>query len=79
MKLHVSKWTKAALVCACFICAFIGFMVKLPGNFRHIDKELHAIFYFLAAAFLNLLFANKKIAIHLLLFVMLYLFGIGIV
>jgi len=58
--------------------AIVGFMVKLPSGFKHFDKELHSIFYFFAAAFLNLLFTNKKIAVHLLIFISLYLFGISI-
>jgi hypothetical protein len=53
-------------------------MIKLPSAFRHFDKELHSAFYFFAAAFLNLLFAQKKITIHLLIFAVLYLFGVSI-
>lgn len=53
-------------------------MIKLPSVFRHFDKELHSLFYFLAAAFLNILFTNKKITIHLLIFGILYLFGMAI-
>ena len=78
MKLPVSKGTKIVLVCACFSLSILGFLIKLPSSFRHYDKELHSIFYFLAAAFLNLLFANKKIFRHILIFVALYLFGISI-
>jgi hypothetical protein len=78
MKWPLNKWTKILLVLFCFTIAVYGFMIKLPSAFRHFDKELHTLFYFLAAAFLNLLFAKKKIAIHLLIFVLLCLFGIGI-
>jgi hypothetical protein len=53
-------------------------MVKLPASFRHFDKELHAVFYFMAAAFLNISFANKKLLGHLLIFGGLYLFGLSI-
>jgi hypothetical protein len=53
-------------------------MVKLPSALRHIDKELHAVFYFFAAAFLNLLFANKKIIRHIVIFGILYLFGMSV-
>lgn len=53
-------------------------MLKLPSGFRHIDKELHALFYFLAAALLNVLFAGTKILRHVLVFVALYLFGMAI-
>jgi len=76
--MKLNKWTKILLVSVCFALAIVGFMVKLPSGFKHFDKELHSIFYFFAAAFLNLLFANKKIVLHLLIFISLYLFGISI-
>lgn len=69
---------KIVLTVLCFACAFIGFMVKLPSGLHHMDKELHATFYFLAAAFLNILFAGTKIVRHAIIFGALYLFGIGI-
>jgi len=50
----------------------------LPSKLSHVDKELHAIFYFLAAAFLNILFANKKIILHVSIFIFLFLFGVAI-
>lgn len=53
-------------------------MVKLPAAFRHADKELHATFYFMAAAFLNVLFAGTKLLQHLIIFLALYLFGVAI-
>lgn len=53
-------------------------MVKLPSAFRHYDKELHSLFYFLAAAFLNVLFAKKKFTRHILIFAFLYLLGMSI-
>lgn len=52
----------------------IGFMIKLPRIFRGIDKEMHALFYFTAAAFLNILFTKKKT----LIFVSLVVFGVFI-
>jgi|GEM_PF-709370 len=58
--------------------AIVGFMIKLPAGFRHIDKELHAVFYFLAAAFLNVLFARTNLLRHGLVFLSLYGFGMGI-
>jgi hypothetical protein len=76
--MKLNTWTKLFLVGAAFIAAVIGFMIKLPSGFKHIDKELHTAFYFLAATFLNFLFANKKISIHLLIFIILFLFGISI-
>ena len=78
MKLAFSNSTKLFLVMACCIFSIIGFMVKLPSGFRHFDKELHSLFYFLAAAFLNVLFTNKRIGIHILIFIILFLFGVSI-
>mgnify|MGYP003667583676 CR=1 len=34
--------------------SIIGFMVRLPSVFSHYDKELHFLFYFLAAGILTL-------------------------
>ena len=53
-------------------------MLKLPSPFRKIDKELHATFYFLAAALLNILFAGIRLVRHFLILISLYLFGIAI-
>lgn len=78
MQFKLSTTTKILLVLAAFVVAIIGFMVKLPSGFRHYDKELHSAFYFLAAAFLNILFAKRNVIIHAVLFVVLYAFGISI-
>lgn len=78
MKLSVGKWTKIFLVGAFLGLSVLGFMIKLPSGFRHIDKELHALFYFLAAGFLNVLFANNKIHRHLLIFGILFVLGVTI-
>ncbi len=78
MKLKLSKWAKLLLAVICFGIAIIGFMAKLPSGFRHIDKELHSLFYFIAAAFLNILFTNRKFYRHVLIFIVLYLFGVTI-
>lgn len=75
MKYRFSNTTKIVLAVGCFVLAVIGFMLKLPSVFRHVDKELHALFYFLAAAFCNILFNNKKPAIHIGIFIGLFLFG----
>ncbi len=69
---------KLLIVFFFFIVVVIGFMLKLPSAFRPIDKEMHAAFYFLAAAFLNFLFVGTKLVRHVLIFVVLYLFGAGI-
>lgn len=61
-----------------FVGSVIGFMVKLPSVFRGIDKEMHALFYFLAAAALNFLFSNKNIVWHIVIGVLLFLFGVSI-
>ena len=78
MRLSLNTGTKIGLVIAFVILSALGFMLKLPSVFRHVDKELHTAFYFLAAAFLNLLFTNQKISMHLLIFIALYLFGVSI-
>jgi hypothetical protein len=78
MKLKLNNWVKASLVLLCLLVSVYGFMIKLPREFRHIDKEMHSLFYFLAAAFLNILFTNGKLVRHILIFVILYLFSMGI-
>ena len=78
MNFKLSNTTKIVLVIACFLAAIIGFLIKLPSSFRHIDKELHFAFYFLAAAFLNILFNICNLTKHVLVSVALYAFGIGI-
>jgi hypothetical protein len=78
MKIGLTAPQRILLVFACFIISVCGFMLKLPSAFRYIDKELHATFYFLAAAFLNVLFAKTKLIRHVIIFFALYLFGIAI-
>ena len=78
MNFKITNSTKIAIVVLCFIAAVIGFLMKLPSAFRHIDKELHFAFYFLAAAFLNILFNIRNLVKHILVSGLLYLFGIGI-
>lgn len=53
-------------------------MLKLPPVFRGHDREMHAIFYFFAAAFLNILFGKNKFSRHVFFFVTLLIFGICI-
>jgi hypothetical protein len=76
--MKLNNWTKLLLVLCCLIASILGFMIKLPSLFRHYDKELHSAFYLLAAGFLNILFANGKLFRHILIFVILYLFGVAI-
>jgi len=52
-----------------------GLMVKLPPLFRGIDKEMHFLFFFFSAAFLNILFGNGKFVTHLIIFMLLLGFG----
>jgi hypothetical protein len=74
MKINLTIWQKLFITACCFAIAIAGFMIKLPSVFRHHDKVLHSAFYFLAAAFLNILFVKR----HIVIFIFLYLFGMGI-
>lgn len=76
--MKLNNWIKAILVITCFGVSVAGFLIKLPATFRHIDKEMHSLFYFLAAAFLNILFAKRNIIRHAVIFAGLYLFGMAI-
>lgn len=78
MRIKLSTGQRILIALVCFAVAIIGFMIKLPSGFRHIDKELHAAFYFLAAAFLNILFAKTNLIRHAIIFAFLYLFGMAI-
>jgi len=68
MKPLLSRQVKILLVIIFLIGTTVGFMIKLPATFRHIDKEMHAAFYFLAAGFLNLLFTERKLSRHIIIF-----------
>lgn len=78
MKLNLSITQKIVLAVFCFGIAIVGFMLKLPSMFRGMDKEMHAAFYFVAAAFLNILFAKRNLLIHIFIFGFLYAFGYAI-
>lgn len=69
---------KILLILFCLGVSVTGFMIKLPAGFRHYDKELHTAFYFCAAAFFNVLFANRNIIRHAVIFFVLYIFGVAI-
>ena len=73
--MNVSKY-RNALIVFFFTAAIAGFMIKLPAPLRKTDKECHALFFFLAAAFLNAVLQIKKPGKHLLVFCFLILFGI---
>jgi len=78
MKIRITFWQKILLALVAFAVAIIGFMVRLPSAFSHVDKEMHTLFYFLTAAFLNILFAKRNLLVHAFIFGFLYVFGIGI-
>ena len=58
----------------CFLFDAIGFLIKIPVPLRGHDKLLHISAYCIAAAFLNFLFKKR----HLVIFIVLYLFGVSI-
>lgn len=72
LKLTVSQ--KLILTFFFFLVTIVGFIIKLPHVFRHYDKELHSLFYFSAALFLNFLFVKR----HLIIFFSLFLFSVAI-
>jgi uncharacterized membrane protein YccF (DUF307 family) len=78
LKLHLTIPQKLFLTGFAFSIAIAGFMLKLPAVFRHYDKQLHCLFYFLAAAFLNILFAQRQLLPHLLIFILLFAMGVCI-
>ena len=78
MKIHIKLWQKILLTIVAFAVAIVGFMVRLPSVFSHSDKMMHSVFYFVAVAFLNILFAKRNLLVHAFIFGFLYVFGIGI-
>jgi len=78
MKIRITFWQKILLALVAFAVAIIGFMVRLPSAFSHADKEMHTLFYFLSATFLNILFAKRNLLVHAFIFGFLYAFGVGI-
>ena len=73
--IKISNKIKSIILIVCFGLSCYGFLLKLPAPFRKIDSELHALFFFVAAAFLNILFRIKKTYNHFFIFGMLFLFG----
>ena len=73
---NLTFYQKITICLFCFAIALVGFMIKLPHAFRHPgeDKSLHFLFYFCAAAFLNILFKKR----HAVIFIFLLFFGIFI-
>lgn len=76
--MKLSIWTKICLFLVFLAASAYGFMITLPAAFRSIDRELHAVFYFLAAAFLTILFTQKKLIGHIVIIGGLFLFGYAI-
>lgn len=72
IEIKLSTNQKVLLLFFCSSFSIIGFMIKLPVIFRHYDKELHSMFYFIAALFLNVLFVKRQ----LIIFIFLFLFGV---
>ena len=75
MKLAKSEM---GLIMTVLILSFFGFMVKLPSVFRNHDRELHFLFYLLTTIFLYLNFGKNKMINHVIIFILLLIFGIGI-
>jgi len=60
------------------VLSTFGFMVKLPHVFRNHDTELHFLFFFCASLMINLLLKKEQYIYHIIIFVVLFCFGIGI-
>jgi N-acetylglutamate synthase-like GNAT family acetyltransferase len=78
MKLKITNTHKIFITLLLLAVAVCGFMIRLPEMFRHHDRQLHAAFYFVAAAFFTLLLAKRNIWAHLLIVASLAIFGIVI-
>jgi GNAT superfamily N-acetyltransferase len=76
MKLKITNTHKIFITLLLLAVAVCGFMIRLPEMFRHHDRQLHAAFYFMAAAFFTLLLAKKNLWAHLLVVTALAIFGI---
>ena len=72
------KLSKTTLVILLILISTLGFMLKLPTVFRNFDTELHFLFYFCAALMINLLLKKEQYIYHIIIFVILFWFGIGI-
>lgn len=78
MNFKLSTAQKIVITLLVVACSVVGFMIKLPAIFRHHDREMHAAFYFIAAAFFTLLFAGRNFWIHVLIIIVLAAFGMAI-
>lgn len=66
------------LILTLLTLSFFGFIIKLPAVFRHHDRELHFLFYLLTALFFYMIFGKNRMANHIVIFLLLVIFGIGI-
>jgi len=73
--LNITPTKKIIIITIFALISVIGLMIKLPPIFRTIDKEMHFLFYFFSAAFLNFLFTNGKVIKHLVIIIFLGGFG----
>ncbi len=63
------------LILTLLTLSFFGFIIKLPAVFRHHDRELHFLFYLLSAIFFYLIFGKNRISNHIIIFLLLLIFG----
>ena len=61
-----------------FLLSVVGLMMQLPAPFRQIDREMHFAFYFVAAGYMNIVFAQGRWTLHVFIFAVLYAFGVAI-
>jgi hypothetical protein len=73
--LNIPTSRKVLILTFFLLVSIIGLMIKLPPIFRSIDKEMHFLFFFFSAAFLNVLFGNGKVVPHIVIFIALLFFG----
>lgn len=66
------------LILTLLTLSFLGFIIKLPAVFRNHDRELHFLFYLLTAIFFYMIFGKNRMANHIVIFLLLVIFGIGI-
>lgn len=66
------------LILTLLTLSFFGFIIKLPALFRHHDRELHFLFYLLTAIFFYLILGKNRMVNHIVIFLLLLIFGIGI-
>jgi hypothetical protein len=66
--IKITDKTKYIVLACCFGLSCYCFLIKLPVPLRRIDTELHALYFFFAAAFLNMQFKVKTLKDNLLIF-----------